>query len=361
MTQEILVVDDSRTVRTVVEWVFHGSPYSIRAVGTASEAIRAARESRPVVILVDYALPDQSGFELCEDIRRDPALTSVPILMLGGTWSHFDEARVAACGADDFIYKPFKTDALIEKVTGIVARGKARPVVLTPADPVPHVRAVPPLPGAQIRPMGAPGAGARGTPAAALQAGPPPLPGRAPQPAASRGIPPVESHQPIATPQRMPAPQPIAAAPEPIAMGQPLPAPAPIVGSEPLPLPSPIREARPVAAPQPVPAPVAPAGLPDQRSGEITADVPVGASASGANVPVAAAAAIQVDPELLEQVVRKLLPPIVKEVLAGLLRQTIGARVESYATSKIDAFVEQELPGLAENAIEAKLAEFTGE
>lgn len=341
MSQEILVVDDSRTVRTVVEWVFHGSPYVVRTAGTATEALRDARQRTPAAILVDYALPDQSGFDLCEEIRRDPALSNVPLLMLGGTWGPFDEARVTSCGADDFIYKPFKTDALIEKVTSVMGRSKQRPVMLTPAEPVaaapapqPAARVLPPLPGAG-RPASA--AQVRGTPAGALPK-PPPIPG---------------------TPAPTPTPQPIRA-----------------------PLASEVNRKPAPAPPEPIRAPVA-----NQRTDEVTADVPQQASLSAptpavAMAPVAApapsptpsaaqlppvnaapaqaaTASADIDPALIEEIVRKHLPPIVKEVLAGLLRQTVGARVEQYATGKIDAFVERELPGLAESAIEAKLNELT--
>lgn len=182
MTQQILVVDDSRTVRTVVEWVFHGSPYHVVTAATASEAVRAIRQHVPAVVLVDYSLPDQSGYELCQELRRDPSTSAVKLIMLGGTWGGFDEAKVPLCGADDFIYKPFKTDDLIEKVAAVLTRGQ-RTVQLTPDEPADAVpSALPSLPPEPE--LAEPGGFRRVASAdrfgederAELEVGPPPLP-----------------------------------------------------------------------------------------------------------------------------------------------------------------------------------------
>lgn len=371
MTQEILVVDDSRTVRTVVEWVFHGSPYTVRAVSTASDAIRAARERTPTAMLVDYSLPDQSGFELCQEFRRDPALRSIPLLMLGGTWGGFDENRVAACGADDFIYKPFKTDALIEKVMSVVSRASARPVVLTPAGATPAVSepAVPEPITAETAPASPPSRPVRPVPPLPGAPAPPKRPTPLPSPTSTtsgsgfRRVSDAPATPPAAMPPAAVAPAPSAATPPAVeaAPFRPPAAETAPVGPPPIPV-APQRDSQPTPvaaeeaattqpaleeAPIALTSPAADDAI--SRAGDVTADIP--------NPVAQAAAPPEVDPEALEEVVRQLLPPIVKEVLAALLRQTIGARVESYATTKINAFVDSELPAMAQAAIAAKLAE----
>ena len=145
MSQKILVVDDSRTVRKVVEWVFHGSPWTVLTAATASEATDVLRAERPDVALIDYHLPDQSGLDFCREVSRHSQLSGTKLIVLAGTYHAFDEGAVEACGAVDFIYKPFKTDALIEKVSAAAAQG-ARGAAPDPSAARPA--GMPPLPAA---------------------------------------------------------------------------------------------------------------------------------------------------------------------------------------------------------------------
>ena len=149
MSQKILVVDDSRTVRKVVEWVFHGSPWTVLTAATASEATDVLRAERPDVALIDYHLPDQSGLDFCREVSRHSQLSGTKLIVLAGTYHAFDEGAVEACGAVDFIYKPFKTDALIEKVSAAAAQG-ARGAAPDPSAARPA--GMPPLPAAAHQP-----------------------------------------------------------------------------------------------------------------------------------------------------------------------------------------------------------------
>ncbi|MCB9507070.1 MAG: response regulator [Myxococcales bacterium] len=397
MSQKILVIDDSRTVRTVVEWVFHGSPYVVIGASTASEGLRLLRSERPTAVLVDYTLPDQAGYDVCAEIRRDPQLQSMPIVMLGGTFAAFDERRAVASGADDVIVKPFKTDALIEKVASVIGRAASRPVQLTPDDlpsiesTSPPVFSVPPQPavagtrqpdGGGFRRVGA---ATRGDELSESSLGVPPLPtfGAAkpvetppPQPVVPTAAAPAPAALPLPAlddddaeeleleeaddattlePQAAPAPVGLArgAAPAPL----PLPAldPMPL---EPLPLahrgPQPASEPEPVVRPMSVPAAAEPSFLaPTVTPEPVAAQV---ANAPAANSPAVAAPPIAIDEEMVRAAVKEALPTIVKDVLATLLRQTIGARVEQYASKKIDDFIETDLPAMAEKAIEERLA-----
>lgn len=387
MTQKILVVDDSRTVRTVVEWVFHGSPYTIIGAATASDAVRMMREHRPAVALIDYALPDQSGFELCQEIRNDRDLSSIPLVMMGGTWGGFDETRAAAC-ADDYIYKPFKTDALIEKVSQAASRASVRPPQLTPDDArtvagMPAVPLIGGLPGAPrlppLRPPTQPPAhpaaesgggfrrvqsGQEVAAASTLQVGPPPLPQvKGPPPSATPLPTPIEDHARVEALPPLPPPTPprrSAAVPPPAALPQtqppatytpPTPYTPPASYTPPAPaaaVPAPL----PAVHPLPIPAAVEPSVAP--AAAERDASEPTSQNAV-VEPSVLTAAPVEIDEAHVRELVREMLPPIVKEVLAGLLRQTIGTRVEAYATKKIDSFIDGELPAMAEKAIDAQL------
>ena len=89
----------------------------------------------PDVLLVDAVMPGKTGYEVCEDIRRDPALKGIPILLLTGAFEPFDEGKARQCGADDFISKPFESQHLIDKVMGLVELGRQRATAVPAPEP----------------------------------------------------------------------------------------------------------------------------------------------------------------------------------------------------------------------------------
>ncbi len=135
MAQKILVVDDSRTVCRIVQWVFHASPYEVYAVHKGSDALEALEVETPYALLVDYWLPDGSGTDLVARIRRDARYARMPIIVIGGRHHEFDESEVARSGAQGVIYKPFRTDDLIETVSHAVSAMASRPAQFTPDEP----------------------------------------------------------------------------------------------------------------------------------------------------------------------------------------------------------------------------------
>lgn len=118
----ILLADDSITIRKVVGIIFSSGDYSLTMVDNGAAATEKAREIRPDVLLIDAVMPDMDGYEVCEAIRREPALAATPILLLAGSFEPFDEERARRCGATDHIVKPFEAQQLVNKVQELHAR-----------------------------------------------------------------------------------------------------------------------------------------------------------------------------------------------------------------------------------------------
>jgi CheY-like chemotaxis protein len=105
-------------------------------------------------MLVDALMPGKTGYEVCEEIRKNPALCTIPILLLTGAFEPFDEDKARKSGADDFISKPFESQHLIGKVKNLLASGSAftapsiaqfQPEALPPSvEPIPFE--LPPMP-----------------------------------------------------------------------------------------------------------------------------------------------------------------------------------------------------------------------
>ncbi len=131
MPKTLLAVDDSATMRKVLEITFSGDDYRvITADGSAAALGKLSEEPR--VVLIDTALGSDDGYALCREIRRrDP---SAAILLLSSRHNPYDAAQGRDAGADDYMDKPFDTQQMLDKVRkSVQARESgAAPVVAPP-------------------------------------------------------------------------------------------------------------------------------------------------------------------------------------------------------------------------------------
>jgi CheY-like chemotaxis protein len=126
MSKKLLLADDSITIRKVVGIIFANEDYSLSLLDNGNEALEKAREIKPDIILADVLMPGKSGYEVCEEIRRDPDLKDTPLLLLTGAFEPFDEEKAKECGSDDFLSKPFESQQLLEKVNRLIEIGNER-------------------------------------------------------------------------------------------------------------------------------------------------------------------------------------------------------------------------------------------
>lgn len=218
MTHRILLADDSVTIRKVVELTFSDEDYTIDSVGDGAQAFEHARTLRPDIIISDVIMPGLNGYELCRQVKTDPALQSVPFLLLKGTFESFDEEEARSCGADGVITKPFESQELIAKVAQLIERALLAAAAV-PAAPAPafvaaertpietEARTIPARPEATPIPPSP-------MPAAILAAPPRPAvapPGLVPQ--QRQAPPPAPPAIPTMQPRQTPAPPPIPAPP----------------------------------------------------------------------------------------------------------------------------------------------------
>ncbi|WP_395823018.1 PleD family two-component system response regulator [Archangium minus] len=201
MPKNLLVADDSLTIRKVIGMIFATEDFQVTAVDNGLDAITRSRELRPDVVLADVMMPGKNGYEVCEALKNDPATQNIPVLLLAGTFEAFDEARARAARADDHITKPFESQVLLDKVKTLVGQKSntmpasaatqviaAAPAAAAPTQPRPPA-AGPTGPGGMPRPPGPgipPGPGAPGMARPGVPPGPGMPPGAGPRP----GMPP---------------------------------------------------------------------------------------------------------------------------------------------------------------------------
>ena len=109
----VLLIEDSADTREMYADYLEYTGFRVTVAADAVEGLRLARTEPPDVILMDAGLPTMTGWDAVREVKRDPALRSIPVLML--TAHVFKDAhdKAAAAGADGFIAKPCLPDQLV--------------------------------------------------------------------------------------------------------------------------------------------------------------------------------------------------------------------------------------------------------
>ena len=166
----ILIVEDSVTMRKVMEMTFAGEDAELLAVESGELALQQGRDFGPDVAFIDASLPGLDGYEVTRAIKSDPQLAGTSVILMASQHRPLDEARASEVGADDHILKPFDTQEAIDKATELARRAEtlseapsipvARPASAppTPISQPSHRPTPPPLPlnGPSSRPMAPP-------------------------------------------------------------------------------------------------------------------------------------------------------------------------------------------------------------
>jgi CheY-like chemotaxis protein len=278
----VLAVDDSVTMRKVLEITFAGPDFRCVTANGADAALQKLKSDKPDLVIADVTLEGKNGYELCKAVKQ--ASPETPVLILSSKHNPYDPAKGSSAQADDYMDKPFDTQQMIDKVKKLLASKGDKPKAA-------------PLPTAPVAQR------ARTLTYSAATVGNN-VPGATPQPAPAVAQQAPAARAPIA---------PVAGTP---ATGMPL-------------------QARPAAAPAPAPAP-APAAATPARAPAAAASAAVAAMAAPVNGQMAAKLAeigltpAQVDAvlalsrEVVERVVWEVVPvlaeTIIKEEIARLTK-----------------------------------------
>lgn len=122
----ILVVDDEPDIIALVAYHLARSGYRVSTASTGAEALQAAREEQPALVVLDLMLPELSGFQVLERIRGDKTLAETPVLMLTARRDEPDRVQGLSLGADDYLVKPFSPQELVLRVRNILRRTKTK-------------------------------------------------------------------------------------------------------------------------------------------------------------------------------------------------------------------------------------------
>src|SRR6185436_2844622 len=118
---KVLVVDDSLSVRKVVERALLGRQIEVVCAATGSEAIERLEREAPDVVVCDVVMPDRDGYEICEYVKRHPRLGRTPVLLMSGIVNDEVRERAARVQSSDVLSKPFAAEDLLRKLDVLLA------------------------------------------------------------------------------------------------------------------------------------------------------------------------------------------------------------------------------------------------
>ncbi|HEY4059715.1 MAG TPA: response regulator transcription factor [Kofleriaceae bacterium] len=126
----VVIIEDERDVARLLEFNLQSAGWSVTTAATGDAGLAAIRAKRPDVVLLDLMLPDQSGYDVCKQIRSDRAVGDTGVLILTAKGEAEDRILGLEVGADDYVVKPFVVREIVLRAAAIAKRraeSRARP------------------------------------------------------------------------------------------------------------------------------------------------------------------------------------------------------------------------------------------
>lgn len=122
MTHRILVVDDEPDITALVAYHLAKAGYRVSTAANGPDALKAAREERPDLVILDVMLPGVSGYDVLDELRRREETKDVGVILLTARREEPDRIRGLSLGADDYLTKPFSPHELALRVNALLRR-----------------------------------------------------------------------------------------------------------------------------------------------------------------------------------------------------------------------------------------------
>ena len=116
MNGEIFLVDDNPGNLSLLAGILRGVGLRVRAANTGKRALGMIRAQRPELVMLDITMPEMDGFEVCRELKADPALRDIPVIFISALDEPLDKVKAFKTGGVDYVTKPFQAEEVVARV-----------------------------------------------------------------------------------------------------------------------------------------------------------------------------------------------------------------------------------------------------
>lgn len=120
MDKRVLLIEDEPNIIEAISFILARDGWDVKTHANGHDAIEAIRARAPDMVILDVMLPGRSGFDILHDIRSDPQLSGLPVLMLTARGQVKDREMAERAGASRYMTKPFSNADMLEAVRAMV-------------------------------------------------------------------------------------------------------------------------------------------------------------------------------------------------------------------------------------------------
>ncbi|MGH7950267.1 MAG: response regulator [Candidatus Binataceae bacterium] len=122
--QAVLVVEDESDIRELIKFNLEREGYNVDEAGDGAQAMERIRRRQPDLVVLDLMLPGMPGLEICRQIRANPEISHLPVLIVTAKGTEVDKVLGLEIGADDYVVKPFSPRELVARVKALLRRAQ---------------------------------------------------------------------------------------------------------------------------------------------------------------------------------------------------------------------------------------------
>ena len=124
MSVHIFVVEDEKSIQTLLRYNLEKEGFKVSSSENGEEALSLIKEKKPDLILLDWMLPDLSGIQICQYLKHDKKVKAIPIIMLTAKGEEEDKVKGLESGVEDYLTKPFSFPELLARIKAMLRRVK---------------------------------------------------------------------------------------------------------------------------------------------------------------------------------------------------------------------------------------------
>ncbi len=119
---KILIAEDERDIRDLIAFTLRFAGHEVIAVVNGAEALEAAPQEMPDLILMDVRMPRMTGYEACQQMKADPRIQSIPVVFLSAKGQDSEIQTGFSVGASEYLLKPFGPMELTQRVNDLLEK-----------------------------------------------------------------------------------------------------------------------------------------------------------------------------------------------------------------------------------------------